>query len=54
MGPGRPTGDLHGQVLAALRARDPDLAAATIAEHFADVTARIDRWGAQLRDTPAR
>ncbi|MER7678519.1 FCD domain-containing protein [Streptomyces sp. NPDC096934] len=44
----------HGQVLAALRARDPDLAAATIAEHFADVTARIDRWGAQLRDTPAR
>ncbi|MFK0170423.1 FadR/GntR family transcriptional regulator [Streptomyces sp. NPDC090306] len=41
----------HGQVLAALRAKDPDRAAASIAEHFADVTARIDRWGAQMRDT---
>jgi DNA-binding FadR family transcriptional regulator len=34
----------HRQVLDALRSRDPDAAAATIAEHFADVTARIDHW----------
>ncbi|WP_307795012.1 FadR/GntR family transcriptional regulator [Actinacidiphila acididurans] len=34
----------HRQVLAALESHDPDAAAARIAEHFADVTARIDLW----------
>jgi DNA-binding FadR family transcriptional regulator len=34
----------HGQVLEAVAARDPDAAAARIAEHFADITARFDRW----------
>lgn len=34
----------HRQVLEALEARDPESAAATIAEHFADITARIDLW----------
>ncbi|MCL2552531.1 MAG: FCD domain-containing protein [Actinomycetia bacterium] len=36
----------HRQVLEALEARDPDAAAASLAEHFADVTARIDQWAA--------
>ena len=39
----------HGQVLDALRAHDPDAAAAMIAEHFADVIARIDRWAADMK-----
>ncbi|WP_327292687.1 FCD domain-containing protein [Streptomyces sp. NBC_01198] len=34
----------HRQVLEAVAARDPDAAAARIAEHFADITARFDRW----------
>ena len=34
----------HGQVLDALEAGDPDGAAATIAEHFADITDRIEQW----------
>jgi len=36
----------HRQVLDALEAHDADAAAATIAEHFADITARIDQWAA--------
>ncbi|SEN93008.1 FadR/GntR family transcriptional regulator [Actinacidiphila rubida] len=36
----------HRQVLEALEAHDPDAAAASIAEHFADITARIDQWAA--------
>ena len=38
----------HRHVLEALRSHDPDAAAATIAEHFADVTARIDGWAADM------
>jgi DNA-binding FadR family transcriptional regulator len=34
----------HRQVLEAVAARDPDAAAARIAEHFADITGRFDRW----------
>lgn len=34
----------HRRILEALEARDPDAAAAAIAGHFADVTARVDRW----------
>ncbi|WP_063836075.1 FadR/GntR family transcriptional regulator [Actinacidiphila yeochonensis] len=34
----------HRQVLQALEDRDPDAAAASIAGHFADVTARIELW----------
>jgi DNA-binding FadR family transcriptional regulator len=41
----------HRQVLDALRAHDPDAAAATIADHFADVTARIDRWAAEPKSS---
>ncbi|SDN07999.1 FadR/GntR family transcriptional regulator [Actinacidiphila guanduensis] len=37
----------HRQVLQALESRDPDAAAATIGEHFADVTARIDLWAGE-------
>ncbi|MEW1862465.1 FadR family transcriptional regulator [Streptomyces sp. NBC_00669] len=40
----------HRRVLDALRSRDPGAAADAIAEHFADVTARTDRWAAE----PAR
>ncbi|MDI5971174.1 FadR/GntR family transcriptional regulator [Streptomyces sp. SL13] len=36
----------HRRVVDALRSRDPDAAAATIRDHFADVTHRIDRWSA--------
>ncbi|BBA95798.1 putative GntR family transcriptional regulator [Actinacidiphila reveromycinica] len=36
----------HRKVLAALRSRDPDAAAAAIADHFADVTARTERLAA--------
>ncbi|WP_329134386.1 FCD domain-containing protein [Streptomyces sp. NBC_01476] len=42
----------HRQVLEALRSRDPDAAAASIAEHFADITARMDRWAADHRKSP--
>ncbi|MFI0942987.1 FadR/GntR family transcriptional regulator [Streptomyces sp. NPDC021020] len=34
----------HRRVLEAVAARDPDAAAARIAEHFADITGRFDRW----------
>ncbi|WP_335980837.1 FadR/GntR family transcriptional regulator [Streptomyces sp. CA2R106] len=34
----------HRTVLAALRSRDADAAAAAIAEHFADVIARTEQW----------
>jgi DNA-binding FadR family transcriptional regulator len=40
----------HRRVLDALRARDADRAAEAIGEHFADVTSRIDRWAAAVRD----
>jgi DNA-binding FadR family transcriptional regulator len=36
----------HRQLLAALEAHDPDAAAATLAEHFADIAARIEKWAA--------
>jgi DNA-binding FadR family transcriptional regulator len=39
----------HRQVLEALESRDPDAAAARIAEHFADVTARIGLWAEDRR-----
>ncbi|MBY8881474.1 FadR/GntR family transcriptional regulator [Actinacidiphila acidipaludis] len=42
----------HGQVLAALEARDPDAAAASIAEHFADISARIGQWAATRTTSP--
>ena len=41
----------HRHVLEALRSRDPDAAAATIADHFADVTARIDGWAAGMKSS---
>jgi DNA-binding FadR family transcriptional regulator len=40
----------HRRVLEALRSRDPDAAAAAIAEHFADITGRIDRFTADRGD----
>ncbi|MFC4035353.1 FadR/GntR family transcriptional regulator [Streptomyces polygonati] len=43
----------HRQVLDALRSHDADAAAASIAEHFADITARMDRWAADHRKAPA-
>jgi DNA-binding FadR family transcriptional regulator len=39
----------HRRVLEAVAARDPDAAAARIAEHFADITSRFDRWTAGPR-----
>ncbi len=39
----------HRQVLEALRERDPQAAADSIAEHFADITARIELWSAGPR-----
>ncbi len=38
----------HRRIIEALRSRDPARAAETIAEHFADVTSRIDRFAATL------
>lgn len=39
----------HRRVLEAVAARDPDEAAARIAEHFADITGRFDRWTGRPR-----
>ena len=36
----------HRRIVEALRARDPDAAAAAIGDHFADLTSRTDRWAA--------
>jgi DNA-binding FadR family transcriptional regulator len=36
----------HRHMLDALRSRDPEAAAAAIAEHFAEITARMDQWAA--------
>jgi DNA-binding FadR family transcriptional regulator len=39
----------HRRVAGAVRSRDPQAAADAIHEHFADITARIDRWAASRR-----
>lgn len=37
----------HRRILDALLSHDPDAAAAELAGHFADITARIDQWSAK-------